>query len=166
MLAKESTMSAESAEDLSVPVHEGGCLCGAVRYRVVGSPLSVSICHCINCQRNSGSAFSVNCVFPKEALTMNGLPSVYEDKGDTGKIVRRLFCGICGTPLESQSIFSSPGYAVLKAGTFDDPSAFIPDSEMYCISAMPWWIEGGERKCYERLNIDPTSVAAMATTST
>jgi hypothetical protein len=150
----------KSAEESSVPVYEGGCLCGAVRYRVVGSPLSVSICHCVNCQRNSGSAFSVNCVFPKEALTMNGAPSVYEDRGDTGEIVRRVFCGICGTPLESQSVFSSPRYAVLKAGTFDDPSGFVPGSELYCISAMPWWINGGERSCYERLNIDPINSTA------
>jgi len=146
-------MITASTTDPAVAVHEGGCLCGAVRYRVVGSPLSVSICHCVNCQRNSGSAFSVNCVFPSEALTMTGSPAVYEDRGDTGHIVRRVFCGRCGTPLESRSVYSSPSYAVLKAGTFDDPRGFVPDSEMYCISAMPWWHDRGERKCYERLNI-------------
>jgi hypothetical protein len=152
-------LTMDSAEDPSVPVHEGGCPCGAVRYRVLGSPLSVSICHCVNCQRNSGSAFSVNCIFPREALTMHGSPCVYEDRGDTGKIVRRVFCGKCGTPLESQSVFSSPSYAVLKAGTFDDPRGFVPDSEMYCISALPWWFSGGERKRYERLNIEAVSAA-------
>ena len=152
-------MTTQSAEDTAVPVHEGGCLCGAVRYRVVGEPLAVSICHCVNCQRNSGSAFSVNAIFPREALTMSGSPAVYEDRGDTGEIVRRIFCGRCGTPLESQSVFSAPSHAVLKAGTFDDPSKFVPDSELYCISAMPWWTEGGERKRYERLNIDAIAAA-------
>ena len=152
-------MTTQSAEDTAVPVHEGGCLCGAVRYRVVGEPSAVSICHCVNCQRNSGSAFSVNAIFPREALTMSGSPAVYEDRGDTGEIVRRIFCGRCGTPLESQSVFSAPSHAVLKAGTLDDPSKFVPDSELYCISAMPWWTEGGERKRYERLNIDAIAAA-------
>lgn len=155
-------MTTQSAEDTAVPVHEGGCLCGAVRYRVVGDPLAVSICHCVNCQRNSGSAFSVNAVFPRGALTMSGSPAVYEDKGDTGEIVRRIFCGRCGTPLESQSVFSAPSHAILKAGTFDDPSGFVPDSELYCISAMPWWTEGGERKRYDRLNIDAIAAAEQA----
>jgi hypothetical protein len=139
------------------PVHLGGCLCGKVRYRAEGTPLSVAICHCTNCQRNTGSAFSVNVIFPKEALTMEGSPAIYEDVGDTGNVVRRVFCGTCGTPLESRSVFSAPGYAVLKSGSFDDPSVFVPDSEVYCVTAMPWWLEGGTRPRYERYNTDAIS---------
>jgi hypothetical protein len=138
-----------SADDSSIPVHEGGCLCGAVRYRAVGSPLAVVICHCANCQRNTSSAFSVNCLFPKGALSITrGVPSIYEDKGDSGKSVIRVFCGICGSALESRSVFSTD-YAVIKAGTFDDPGQFIPGTEVYCRSAVPWWIKGTDRKCYE-----------------
>jgi hypothetical protein len=146
-------MTTQHTQGSSAPVHEGGCLCGAIRYRVVGEPMAVAICHCVNCQHNSGSAFSVNVIFPKEALTMQGTPAVYEDKGDSGAIVRRIFCGTCGTPLESQSVYSSPVAAVLKAGTFDNPSVFVPDSELYCISALPWWTNGAERKKYDRLNL-------------
>jgi hypothetical protein len=146
--------------EADAPVHEGGCLCGAVRYRAVGKPLSVAICHCINCQRNTGSAFSVNVIFPKAAVTMTGSPAIYEDKGETGNVVRRVFCGICGTPLESRSVFSAPEYAVLKSGTFDDPRVFVPDSEVYCITAMPWWLEGGTRPRYERFNTDAISAEA------
>ncbi|MFT3966706.1 MAG: GFA family protein [Sphingobium sp.] len=138
----------------SGPVHEGGCLCGAIRYKAVGDPVAVAICHCVNCQRNSGSAFSVNVIFPKDAFTMEGTPAVYEDRGDTGEIVRRLFCGTCGTPLESRSIFSAPEHAVVKAGSFDNPARFTPDCETYCISAMPWWGKENDRKCYDRLNVD------------
>jgi hypothetical protein len=152
----------ENAGEAALPVHEGGCLCGAVRYRVVGSPLSVAICHCTNCQRNTGSAFSVNVIFPKEALTMEGSPAIYEDKGDTGNVVRRVFCGKCGTPLESQSVFSAPEYAVLKSGSFDDPTMFVPDSEVYCVTAMPWWLQGGKRPRYERFNTDAISAEANA----
>jgi hypothetical protein len=158
----EAELTTASAGDPAAPVHEGGCLCGAVRYRVVGDPLAVSICHCVNCQRNSGSAFSVNAVFPREALTMTGEPAVYEDRGDTGQVVRRIFCARCGTPLESQSVFSAPAHAIIKAGTFDDPSAFVPDSELYCVSAMPWWTNGAPRKRYDRLNVDAIAAAEQA----
>jgi hypothetical protein len=152
---EETAMPTENA---TPPIHQGGCLCGAIRYSVVGDPVAVSLCHCVNCQRNSGSAFSVNVIFPRNALTMHGSPAVYEDRGDTGEIVRRLFCGTCGTPLESQSVFSAPICAVLKAGSFDNPAQFTPDSELYCISAMPWWTDGSERKHYDRLNIDDAGV--------
>jgi hypothetical protein len=132
-------------------VHEGGCLCGAVRYRVVGPPVAVSICHCSNCQRNSGSAFSLNAIFPKEALTVTGAPKSYIDSGDTGAGVERTFCGTCGTPIESRSIMSSVAHAVIKAGTFDDPSGFVPDSEIYCSSALPWVPRGEGRACFDKL---------------
>jgi hypothetical protein len=122
-----------------------------VRYRVVGDPVAVAICHCTNCQRNTGSAFSVNAIFPKEALTMSGTPAIFIDKGDTGAGVERVFCGACGTPLESRSIMSSVAHAVIKVGTFDDPSVFVPESEIYCRSAMPWWTQGEGRKCYQAL---------------
>jgi hypothetical protein len=134
---KEEVRLAEG-KDESAPVHEGGCLCGAIRYRAVGDPVSVTICHCINCQRNSGSAFSVNAVFPQGAVTMTGAPATYVDKGDTGANVVRIFCGTCGTPLESRSIMSSVAHVVIKVGTFDDPSGFVPGNEVYCRNALQW----------------------------
>jgi hypothetical protein len=136
---------------ISVPVHEGGCLCGAIRYRAVGNPVAVSICHCKNCQKNSGSAFSVNAIFPKDTLTMTGTPVTFTDKGDTGAGVVRVFCGTCGTPLESRSIMSSVAHAVIKTGTLDDPGSFVPDSEVYCKSALPWVEHGIGRACFEEL---------------
>lgn len=136
---------------VSQAMHEGGCLCGAVRYRALGNPVAVSICHCTNCQRNSGSAFSVNAIFPKDAVSVTGTPRSYIDKGDTGAGVERLFCETCGTPLESRSIMSSVAHTVIKAGTFDDPAPFVPDSEVYCKSALPWVTPSPERVCFDEL---------------
>ncbi|MBE7204469.1 MAG: GFA family protein [Parafilimonas terrae] len=137
-----------------VTVHEGGCLCGALRFLVAGDPVAVSICHCENCRKNSGSAFSVNAIFAGRVLELAGTPAVYEDVGETGNVVRRLFCGRCGTPIESQSVYSVPGYTVIKAGAFDDPARFVPDSEVYCGQALPWVLQGGERARYDRVNTD------------
>ncbi len=143
-------------------VHEGGCLCGALRYKVVGDPLGVAICHCVNCQRNTGSAFSVNATFPAGTMTLEGIPSVYEDVGDTGSVVRRIFCGTCGTPIESQSVYSVPNYIVIKAGTFDNPADFPPDCEVYCDSKLPWVELGDKITHHNKTNFD--SVASMAET--
>jgi hypothetical protein len=151
-----------SADDPSVAVHEGGCLCGAVRYSVTGTPVSVAICHCTNCQRNTGSAFSVNVIFHNAPLTIQGSPATYDDVGDTGNIVRRVFCGKCGTPIESRSVFSASEYTVIKSGSFDDPSAFVPDSEVYCVTAMPWWLNGIDVPRYDRFNTDSISAAEDA----
>jgi hypothetical protein len=139
-----------ASEDGDTPVHEGGCLCGEIRYRVVGPPMAVSICHCVNCQKNSGSAFSLNAIFPKGTLTVTGTPAEFLDQGDASTVVRT-FCGKCGTPIESRSIYSKDGFAVIKAGTFDDPSVFTPDSEVYCKSALPWVVQGEDRKCFPGL---------------
>jgi hypothetical protein len=147
----------ENAADPSVPVHTGGCLCGAVRYSISGSPVSVAICHCTNCQRNTGSAFSVNVIFHNAPLTIQGEPAIYDDVGDTGNIVRRVFCGKCGTPIESKSVFSASEYTVLKSGSLDDPTVFVPDSEVYCVTAMPWWLQGIKLPRYQRFNTDSIS---------
>jgi len=142
-----------SNENSSTPVHEGGCLCGDVRFRIAGTPVSTTICHCTNCQRNTGSAFSVNVIFYKpEEYTILGTPAIYDDVGDTGNVVRRVFCGKCGTPIESRSVFSASEYTVIKSGSFDDPTVFAPDSEVYCVTAMPWWLNGIDVPRYERFN--------------
>jgi hypothetical protein len=151
-----------ATEDGNVPVHEGGCLCGALRYKVIGAPLGVAICHCTNCQLNSGSAFSVNATFPAGTMTLEGTPSVYDDVGDTGNVVRRIFCGTCGTPIESQSVYSVPNYVVIKAGTFDKPADFVPDCEVYCDSKLPWVRLGIEVSQHDKTNFD--SIKSMAET--
>jgi hypothetical protein len=151
-----------ATEDGDGPVHEGGCLCGSLRYKVVGKPLGVAICHCVNCQRNTGSAFSVNATFPAGTMTLEGNPSVYDDVGDTGNVVRRVFCGTCGTPIESQSVYSVPNYVVIKAGTFDDPAAFVPDCEVYCDSKLPWVALGHDISRHDKTNFD--SIDSMAET--
>lgn len=146
--AAQSAAAQSAPQSAADPVHEGGCLCGAVRYRVAGDPVAVTVCHCSHCQRNSGSAFSINCVFPREALRLTGPTAAYDDRGDTGAGVRRVFCGACGSPIESQSAYSYPRYAVIKGGTFDEPGRFVPQNEVYCDRALPWVLEGAERPRY------------------
>lgn len=117
---------------------EGGCNCGAVRYRAEGDPIVVAQCHCRNCQRQSGSAFSVNLLFKGDSVSAEGELTTYDDSDTfSGNSVLRKFCGRCGSP-----IFSEPtdgkGLMIVKAGTLDDPSAFVPTVSVWTSTALPW----------------------------
>ncbi|WP_422059658.1 GFA family protein [Sphingopyxis sp.] len=117
---------------------EGGCNCGALRYRLAGKPLAVAVCHCANCRRQSGSAFSVNVVVRADAMSLTGELATYEDLDtESGSPVLRQFCATCGSPIRSLSA-ASPKIAIVKAGTADDPGQFVPALHVWTESALPW----------------------------
>lgn len=122
------------ADDTSV--HEGGCLCGKIRYQFSGDPLATAICHCKHCQRQGGSAFSIVTVVPDTAYAQQGESKVYVDTGDSGHPVYRHFCGNCGSPVISL-VTAMPGVTIIKAGTLDDASWLQPTQEVYCCNAIP-----------------------------
>ena len=78
---------------------EGGCLCGKVRYSADTEPAFVGVCHCKNCQKQAGTAFSVIMGIPAAALSVEGELKTYEDRGDSGQAVLRRFCPNCGSPI-------------------------------------------------------------------
>lgn len=117
---------------------KGGCLCGAVRYRCNAEPLMTALCHCRNCQRQTGTAFSILVAVPKGALVMEGAePSTYHDVGDSGLPVLRKFCPKCGSPIVSE-VAATPAMDWVKAGTLDDTSWLQPQVNIWCASAQPW----------------------------
>jgi hypothetical protein len=105
--------------------HEGGCLCGAVRYRTTAPPLRVTICHCMFCQRFTGSAYLVEPIFRRGDVSFSGSPPrTYEHRSDgSGKRVTLSFCGTCGTTL-CLDLERFPDILGLCGGTFDDPNWF------------------------------------------
>lgn len=118
-------------------VHEGGCLCGAIRYRFTGTPITTAICHCTNCRKQGGAAFSVNVVVPAAAFSQTGETRVFADRGDSGNPVFRHFCADCGSPIVSLLGAAAP-ITIVKAGTLDAPDAFTPEREVFCDSALAW----------------------------
>ena len=116
---------------------QGGCLCGQVRYDINSDPLASVICHCKNCQKQSGAAFSINLVVPLNQIDMNGELATFVDQSEEGNDVLRRFCGACGSPILSE-LSSSPGLAVVKVGTLDDPSSFEAQMQVWCSSQQTW----------------------------
>ena len=116
---------------------QGGCLCGQVRYELFGEPLAVVICHCKNCQKQSGSTFSINIIGQSEQIEIKGNLSTYADTNDSGDPVNRNFCENCGSPIFSE-ILSQGNLIALKVGTLDDTSDIEPQTQFWCISKQNW----------------------------
>ena len=118
---------------------EGGCACGAMRYRLAEAPLIVHACHCHDCQRLSGSAFVVNIWIERRFVEASAAPlrSVLLTAG-SGKPHEVFSCAQCGTALWSK-YHAAPGDTVLlRAGTLDHPEAARPDVHIFTRSKMPW----------------------------
>ena len=114
---------------------EGGCLCGQVRFSGEAEPAFQAICHCKNCQKQAGSAYSVIVGVPRGALTVTVTLKTYHDTGDSGGTVDRLFCPECGSPVLSDAP-ASPALVFIKAGTLDDASWVTPQIHIWTESAM------------------------------
>jgi hypothetical protein len=128
----------------------GGCLCGSVRYSVEAEPMFTVVCHCISCQKQSGSAFSVEFIVPSSAVSVQGQTKTFHETGDSGKAVERRFCPGCGSALISWGAMM-PDALFIKAGTLDDPSWITPTMEVYCDRAQPWVNLSGERQKFAKM---------------
>ena len=115
----------------------GGCLCGQVRYHSDATPLLTGVCHCRDCQKQTGTSFSIIVALPDGALRYEGKMNEFVTIGASGQQVHRHFCGHCGSPIVSIAE-SMPGMVFLKAGTLDDPSTLSPQMEVWCDTAQPW----------------------------
>ena len=117
----------------------GKCLCGIVKYELKSSPLTSGICHCKNCQRSGGSAFStVAAVNKNDLVLIEGELKLYCDSDtDSGDTVQRFFCDKCGSPIYS-AVPSTPDIFYLKLGSMDDTSYFSPQFHVFCSSKQHW----------------------------
>lgn len=126
-----------------MPEIKGGCLCGQVRYSSNAEPIFTGICHCKDCQKESGTAFNVVVAVPQSAVSILGSPKTYATKGDSGKDNVRRLCPNCGSTILSEPA-ALAGVSIIRAGTLDDPSWLKPSMEIYCNSAQPWVQLGGD----------------------
>ena len=117
-------------------VMDGGCQCGSVRYRVEGKPpFGLAVCHCTECQRQSGSAFGMSLAVASSAFKLrSGALKTFEVKCDSGRIKTCAFCLECGTRIYHQI---GNGMSI-KAGTLDDTSSLKPDSHYWTMRKQSW----------------------------
>jgi hypothetical protein len=122
---------------MSVAQLEGGCACGAVRYRLTSDPLFVHCCHCSNCQRQTGSAFVINALIETDRVEiLAGEPQAVGAPRDDGSRQKIWRCPTCQVALYSK--YTSPRVRFVRVGTLDDPSGVEPDVHIFTKSKVPW----------------------------
>lgn len=123
--------------------HEGGCHCGTVRYRVIGTPnpTLTGVCHCTSCQRRTGSAFGISVYFDDANVEiMQGTLKTYEYRSDEShRWVKTEFCPTCGTTV-TWTAEAVPGMRAVAGGTFDDPNWFTLPVHTFTRSAQHWMV--------------------------
>jgi hypothetical protein len=106
------------------------CSCGKLVVRTRGEPVRVSICHCLACQKRTGSVFGAQARFPSDAVTIEGQSREYAQAGDSGSIARFRFCGDCGATVCWQAD-ALPGFVTVAVGAFADPGFPPPQVSVY-----------------------------------
>ena len=113
------------------------CSCGGLTATVTGEPARISVCHCLNCKRRSGSAFAWQATYPEAQVEVAGGHAHYTRTSDEGFWVRHSFCPTCGTRL-FYAIERRPGMISIPAGLFGDPDFPPPAVEVYGERRCPW----------------------------
>ena len=117
---------------------QGGCACGAVRYRMSPDPMFVHCCHCRDCQRQAGSAFAINALMEADRVTLlSGVTAPSAMPTDSGRPHHIHRCTTCGTALWSE-YGGRATIRFVRAATLDDPTALAPDVHIYVRSKLPW----------------------------
>jgi hypothetical protein len=116
---------------------EGGCACGAVRYRLTSDPLFTHCCHCLNCQRQTGSAFVINLLIEADRVELlAGAPQPIDVPRDDGSKQRIYRCPTCQVAVFSE--YGRPEVRFVRGGTLDQPSGVTPDVHIFTRSKLSW----------------------------
>jgi hypothetical protein len=116
---------------------EGGCSCGEVRYRLTSEPLFVHCCHCLNCQRQTGSTFVINLLIEADRVELlAGEPEPVDAPRDDGSAQRIWRCPTCQVAVYSQ--YTRPEFRFVRGGTLDEPRGIAPEVHIFTRSKVDW----------------------------
>lgn len=110
--------------------HRAECRCGALRAVCEGEPVRVSVCHCLACQRRTGSAFAAQARWPAEQVTLTGETKTFVRIADSGAPVTYRFCPECGSTI-AYEVVDLPGLIAVPMGAFADPQFPAPWLSFY-----------------------------------
>lgn len=112
------------------PPYEGGCLCGAVRWKLEARPLAVNACHCTDCKKMTGATNVIMLIASNEAFSATGETHAFRKRADSGRELDIKRCAKCGTRMFHHNLASNV-LVFIAAGTLDDPSWAIPTSHIW-----------------------------------
>ena len=121
-----------------MPTREARCSCGQLRLTCEGEPIRISICHCLDCQRRTGSVFGTQARFPRAQVTrIEGQATAFRRVADSGNTVTFHFCPACGTTLYWE-LTQMPEVIAVAIGAFADPGFPVPRLSFYGRRQHPW----------------------------
>jgi hypothetical protein len=106
------------------------CRCGQLKARCEGEPVRVSVCHCLDCQKRTGSAFAAQARWPDDRVTVTGDAKIWERVADSGHRATYRFCPVCGSTV-AYVIEGWPGLTAIPLGAFADPAFPAPKFSVY-----------------------------------
>jgi len=128
---------------------EGGCACGAVRYRLAAAPMFVNCCHCTWCQRETGGGFAINAIIETSRVVVTkGVSEAAPTPSESGRgqIIHR--CPGCHVALWSH-YGERTAMAFVRAGALDDAAAVTPGAFIFTRSKLPWVVLPPEIPAFE-----------------
>ena len=120
-------------------MRDGGCACGAVRYRAEGEPMFVNCCHCTSCQTETGSAFAINALYESDRVTeTRGAAEPVMTPSESGRGQQIWRCPACRVALWSNYAGAGDKVRFVRVGTLDEPGRLPPGIHIYTRSKLPW----------------------------
>ncbi|MEP2531274.1 GFA family protein [Shimia sp.] len=118
--------------------YSGACGCGQLTYEMHGAPMIVHCCHCLECQKQTGSAYVLNAIVETDRVQLKGNRTEHTLSTPSGKgqIVTR--CADCGTAVVSRYMVRLGKLTYVRVGTLDDPASCPPDVQIFTSSKQPW----------------------------
>ncbi|KAF7556179.1 hypothetical protein G7Z17_g1581 [Cylindrodendrum hubeiense] len=131
----------------------GSCMCGAIAYKSTGDEATKALCHCLDCQKWTGGAFTSNAVVPEDSFSVTkGTPKQYDVTGASGKLNHHFFCGDCGSSMFTKLDIMA-GQVIIKAGGLDEGMASLDgkiDVEFYARDRVAYLSEiAGAKQVHE-----------------
>jgi hypothetical protein len=127
---------------------EARCSCGGLKVTCTGDPVRISVCHCLACQRRTGSPFGQQARWPTERVTIEGAASTFVRVGDEGVRVTFRFCPTCGATVY-YDVADMPGVIAVPVGAFADPTFPAPTVSVYEARKHAWVNVPGEVERYD-----------------
>ena len=139
----------EMMGDQTIRTIEGGCLCGAVRYRAGGEALAQVHCHCRDCQRSTGGGGATIIGLSEDIFELIGELKYFTVEGSSGGQVHRGFCADCGSPILSR-VDAMAGLVWVKAGSLDDSGWVSPQARLWTCTSPQWALIDASIPSFER----------------
>ncbi len=125
--------------DATGAVHDGGCTCRFVRYRMTSAPLFVHCCHCRWCQRETGSAFALNAMIEADRVELlAGRVELVATPSNSGKGQKIARCPVCRVAVWSHYAGAGDAVCFVRVGTLDEPDRLPPDIHIFTSTKQPW----------------------------